>query len=103
MKRAKQGIGTNTISRSENVTTMIVAFATRIREWRIQNGRLLKEVAGEIGVSTSIVCEWEHAHRFPSLEHLEALSTFMGIPTCCLLYSGKDPCPGRRCGRGRQR
>jgi transcriptional regulator with XRE-family HTH domain len=59
---------------------LVGAFAVRLKAWREENGLPLKRVAAKLEVSTSIVCEWEHAHRFPSVDHLWALSKFTGIP-----------------------
>ena len=68
------------------------AFSARLKAWRTENGLTLKTVAKGTGVSTSIVCEWEHGTRFPSAEHLETVARFMGSPACCLIYDGKNGC-----------
>ena len=68
------------------------AFSARLKAWRTKNQYTLKTVAEGTGVSTSIVCEWEHGTRFPSAEHLETLARFMGTPACCLVFDGKGDC-----------
>lgn len=72
------------------------SFARRLKEWRREAGLPLKHVARDLGVSVSIVCEWEHAHRFPSISNLEAIAHCMGIPVCCVLYHGQGQCPHSR-------
>jgi transcriptional regulator with XRE-family HTH domain len=69
------------------------AFARRLRDWRTAQRLPLKHVARELGVSISIVSEWEHAHRFPSMLNLEALARLLEMPVCCLLYHGHGHCP----------
>jgi transcriptional regulator with XRE-family HTH domain len=56
------------------------AFARRVREWRGDNGKTLKEMANAMELSISIVCEWEHGRRFPSVNHLYKLAQYTGIP-----------------------
>lgn len=68
-------------------------LARRLKEWRTEAGLPLKHVARDLGVSVSIVCEWEHAHRFPSISHLEGIAHCMGLPVCCVLYHGPGHCP----------
>ncbi len=65
----------------------------RLREWRLRKGFPLKFVARELGVSMSIVSEWEHAHRFPSVLNLEAIAILLDTHVCCLLYHGPGRCP----------
>ena len=72
---------------------LTAAFSSRLKAWRTENGLTLQIVAKGMGVSTSIVCEWEHGTRFPSAEHLETVARFMGTPVCCLIYDGKGACP----------
>ena len=55
-------------------------FAKRFGEWRARKGLLLKEIAEDLDVSISIVAEWENGHRFPSVDHLYAISQRTGIP-----------------------
>lgn len=72
---------------------LVDAFAARIKQWRQDEGRTLKVVAGDTGLSMAILCEWEHGHRFPSVDHLQAISEYTGIPACSFLYTGKGNCP----------
>jgi ribosome-binding protein aMBF1 (putative translation factor) len=86
----------------ETVSSVARAFARRLKEWRMEAGLPLKHVARDLGVSVSIVCEWEHAHRFPSFVNLEGIARCMGLPVCCVLYHGRGHCPhGRSTANGR--
>gem|GEM_PF-7060553 len=69
------------------------SFARRLRQWRELKGLPLKHMAKELGVSISIISEWEHGHRFPSAANLEALAEYTGMSVCCLLYHGPGHCP----------
>ena len=79
----------------ENVQTplrmnpLVQAFSARLRAWRATTGKTLKEVSADTGLSTSILCEWEHAHRFPSVEHLQAIAVYTKIPAAAFLVIGK--------------
>jgi transcriptional regulator with XRE-family HTH domain len=59
---------------------LVRSFADRLKEWRRKEGLLLKDVAAALKVSISIVCEWELGHRFPSVDHLQAIALYTGIP-----------------------
>ena len=78
-------------------------FARRLKEWRLEAGLPLKHVARDLGVSVSIVCEWEHAHRFPSFANLEGIARCMGLPVCCVLYHGRGQCPHVRPANSRSK
>lgn len=56
----------------------------------------MKEVATDIGVSVATVSEWEHGHRFPSVEHLLAVSRLARMPAPCLICQVRGPCPRDR-------
>jgi len=68
---------------------LVQAFSARLQAWRQDTGKTLKEVSADTGLSTSILCEWEHGHRFPSVEHLQAIATYTGIPASSFLVIGK--------------
>lgn len=70
---------------SQPVNPLVTAFALRLKEWRQAKGLTLKIMATKTGLSTAIICEWEHAHRFPSVDHLWAVSKYTGIPAWELL------------------
>ena len=72
---------------------VVKVFAARLKEWRRDAGLPLKHVARDLGVSLSIVSEWENGNRFPSVVNLDALSRYIGVPVCCLLYFGAGHCP----------
>ena len=80
---------------------LVDAFAMRIKAWRQDAGKTLKVVAKDTGLSMAILCEWEHGHRFPSVDHLQAISRYTGIPACSFLYLGKGPAP-KTCRPGRK-
>lgn len=73
--------------------SLVDAFSMRLKGWRAGQDFPLKRVAKDLGVSISIVSEWEHGHRFPSASNLEAISRYLGIPVCCLLFQGPGLCP----------
>ena len=75
---------------------LVRAFAVRLLEWRKTEHRTLKEVAAELDLSISIVCEWEHGRRFPSVDHLQTLARYTGIPAWSFLREGggKRPASG---------
>ena len=84
---------------SDGVNPVVAAFAARMSEWRKGNRKTLKEVAMDIGVSISIVSEWEHGHRFPSVAHLLAISRLAHLPPPCLICAVPSPCQKRRRSR----
>ena len=73
---------------------IVQAFSSRLRDWRRASGKTLKQVSADTGLSMAILCEWEHGHRFPSVEHLQEISAYAKIPVWCLLYTGKGEPPG---------
>ena len=68
---------------------LVRCFAVRLLNWRKAEGRTLKEVAAELDLSISIICEWEHGRRFPSVDHLQALVQYTGIPAWSFLRESK--------------
>jgi transcriptional regulator with XRE-family HTH domain len=70
---------------------LVDAFAMRIKAWRQDAGKTLKAVAKDTGLSMAILCEWEHGHRFPSVDHLQAIAEYTGIPACVFLDLRKGP------------
>ena len=64
---------------------LVRAFAGNLARWRRAKGYTLKDVATELDMCISIVCEWEHGRRFPSVDHLLAISLIMGVPAWTLL------------------
>ena len=61
-------------------------LATRLRSWRLSRGLTLKAMAVELGVSPSLLSDWEHARRFPQAENIDSLVVYMKIQPCYLLY-----------------
>lgn len=59
---------------------LVRAFAERLIRWRQEQHLTLKNVADDLGVSVSIVCEWEHGRRFPSADHFLAIARYTGVP-----------------------
>lgn len=82
----------NHVVRSDKAS-VVDDFSQRLRDWRASRKLPLKHVARDLGVSVSIISEWEHGNRFPSVTNLEAVSRYIGLPVCCLLYHGKGRCP----------
>ncbi len=78
---------------------LILSFAARLHDWRARVRRGLKVVAADLGVSISIVSEWENGRRFPNADHLYAVSRYTGIPAWRFLHPGR----GRRRGSSARR
>ena len=70
-------------------------FGKRLRVWRRAEGLPLKRVSHDLGVSVSVVSQWERGLRFPSVKNLDRIAQYMDIPVCSLLYEGKSECPHR--------
>lgn len=51
----------------------------QVKAWRIGRGWTLTRMAYELGVSVSIVCEWEKATRTPGRENAFKLERLTGI------------------------
>ena len=71
-------------------------FSKNLARWRRASGLPLKEVAPELGVSISTLDSWEIGDRFPTGEHLDAISSHTGIPLCRLFCHDQTQCPTRR-------
>lgn len=54
---------------------MIFGLSERLQEQRLLNKLSQKEVAASIGVSASIISNYESAERVPSVENLMALAS----------------------------
>lgn len=89
-KRSVGSQGTGGV-RAEN--PIVGAFAVQVKEWRQKKGITLKTMAAAMDVGLSIICEWEHGHRFPSVDNLWALSKYTGIPACELIRPVKGGAP----------
>jgi transcriptional regulator with XRE-family HTH domain len=87
--RTKKGTGKSKAGIKTYSNPLVDAFATRIKQWRQQEGRTLKVVAADTGLSMAILCEWEHGHRFPSVDHLQAIAEYTGISASAFLQLGK--------------
>ncbi len=51
----------------------------RLRDWRKEQGYPLKHIAQDLGVSVSVVSQWERGLRFPSARNLDRLADYMGM------------------------
>ena len=71
----------------QRMNPLVQAFSARLSAWRQETGKTLKEVSADTGLSTSILCEWEHGHRFPSVEHLQAIAIYTKIPASSFLVT----------------
>jgi transcriptional regulator with XRE-family HTH domain len=81
---------------------IVSAFGTRLHAWRKTNDLTLKEVAQSLGLSISIICEWENLRRFPSPEHLLQVAQLMKVSPGVLVTPPKTKartCP--LCGQRR--
>jgi transcriptional regulator with XRE-family HTH domain len=84
MKR-KTVKGRRPTSAGRPAAALIKLFSTRFAAWRKSKGLRLKDVAADLDVSISIVAEWENGHRFPSIDHLQAIAKYTKIPVWRLL------------------
>ena len=68
-------------------------LGARLKTLRLARRWAQKRVAAELGVSVSVVSDWERGNRFPSAENLIALAALFKRPPCQLLCAGRDNCP----------
>jgi len=68
-------------------------LSASLTTWRKQSGKLIKQLAADIGVSPSTVSAWMSGRRSPSGAHLDALSAITGMPTSCMFCDHAN-CPG---------
>ena len=73
----------------ERENPVVQAFASRFRQWRLEHGKTLKQVASDLGVSMGIVSEWENCNRFPSVKTLQTVIEYTGVPAWAFFYSGE--------------
>lgn len=78
---------------SEETAQML--FSKSLAEWRQENALLLKQLAPELGVSITTLHDWENGKRFPTAEHLDAISRHTGMPVCRLFCADPEECPVR--------
>ncbi len=69
---------------------IVQAFAQRLRQWRYEQSKTLRQVADDLGVSISIVSEWENCHRFPAAKTLQAVVEYTKVPAWAFFYPGKS-------------
>jgi transcriptional regulator with XRE-family HTH domain len=65
-----------------------------LRDWRTTKALPLKHVASDLGVSISVVSQWERAKRFPSMQNLLQISEYTKIPVSDFFCMRK--CPFRK-------
>ena len=73
-------------------------FSRNLARWRREKDLLLKQVAPELGVSTSTLDAWEKGDRFPTGEHLHSVAVCTGLPVCrlfCRMQEGRCPLSAR--------
>lgn len=80
---------------------LVEAFAMRMKEWRQEKGITLKVMAAKTDLSMAILCEWEHGHRFPSVDHLWAMAKYTGIPAGLLITPVKGTAVKKSGAKGR--
>jgi len=72
-------------------------LGSRLRAWRKEQGLPLKHVAQDLGVSISVISQWERGHRYPSIHNLQRIADYLGIPLSMVFCRRKD-CPYRKEG-----
>ena len=75
-------------------------FSRNLHLWRKEHGLLLKEMAPLLGVSVSTLDAWETGVRFPTGEHLTAISRCERVPVHCLFCPHTGACPRDGCPFG---
>jgi len=73
------------------------SFALAFRSWRQKSQIPLKQIASDLGVSTSTVSAWELGERFPSGDHFERLVEYTGLPPCRLFCVMTEECVPADC------
>ncbi len=73
--------------------SVVTILAARLHAWRKRQGVPLKHVAQDLGVSVSVISQWERGLRFPSARNIDNLAGYLNIPVCCLMFDGEGPCP----------
>ena len=73
------------------------SFAIAFGNWRCKQQISLKQLAMDLGVSTSTVSAWELGERFPTGRHFERLVTYTGLPPCKLFCVMADKCVPADC------
>ena len=54
-------------------------FAENLRRMTEQSGKLSKEIAGDIGVSTATFSEWMNGKKYPRNKHIDRLAEYFGV------------------------
>ena len=73
----------------ERENPIVQAFARRFRQWRHEQNKTIKNVAGDLGMSTAIISEWENCMRFPSVKTLQAVVEYTGVPAWAFFHLGE--------------
>jgi len=61
-----------------------ILLAKRLRYWREQNDIPIKCAAADLGVSPATWDHWEKCRRFPSMDDLDLLARYLGLPPCLM-------------------
>ena len=69
---AKQVAGRKATAVGAQVNPIVVAFAHRFKQWRRDQKKTVRQVACDLGMSGSIICEWENCQRYPAIRILAA-------------------------------
>ena len=72
-------------------------LAERLRCWRTEKQLTLKAIASDLGVSISLVKDWETGRRFPCAENLENLAKYMHLKPCRLFCVPSRTCRTNCC------
>jgi len=81
----------------QDIPKVYAELGARLRAWRKQEGLPLKHVAQDLGVSISVISQWERGHRYPSIQNLQRIADYIGIPLSLVFCRRKD-CPYRKEG-----
>lgn len=91
-RKAKSTSSSGKTGNSAKMSKVQSQLGKVLREWRTDKGLPLKHVASDLGVSISVVSQWERAKRFPSIQNLLQISEYTKIPVSVLFCIRKD-CP----------
>jgi hypothetical protein len=68
------------------------SFRKVLSEWLTASGLEAKRVAADLGVSRATLSYWCDGSRFPSLDNLQSIANYTGIPLCHLICDKANCC-----------
>ena len=75
-------VGKTTALAGGQANPIVMAFAHRLSQWRRQQKKTVRQVASDLGMSGSIISEWENCQRYPSVNALQSVIEYTGISAC---------------------